>query len=32
VIFAVPLADIVLNWQEFTRKKLVRPKAQAKAA
>ena len=32
VIFAVPLADIVLNWQEFTRKKLLRPKAQAKAA
>lgn len=32
VAFAVPLADIVLNWQDFKRKKIVLPKARAKAA
>jgi uncharacterized membrane protein len=32
VIFAVPLADIVLNWQEFKHRKSERSKAAAKAA
>ncbi len=32
VIFAVPLADIVLNWREFKRGKITRGKAVAKAA
>lgn len=32
VIFAYPLADIVLNWQEFKRGRNVRAKAAAKAA
>jgi uncharacterized membrane protein len=32
VIFAVPLADIVLNWREFKRASINKPKAAAKAA
>jgi uncharacterized membrane protein len=32
VIFAVPLADIVLNWREFKRSKIAQGKAVAKAA
>ena len=32
VIFAVPLADIVLNWREFKRGKITQGKAVAKAA
>ncbi len=32
VIFAVPLADIVLNWREFKRAKITQTKAAAKAA
>ena len=32
VIFSVPLADIVLNWKEFKRAKIVQKKAAAKAA
>jgi uncharacterized membrane protein len=32
VIFAVPLADIVLNWREFKRGKITQGKASAKAA
>ncbi len=32
VIFAVPLADIVLNWREFGRPNIIKAKAAAKAA
>lgn len=32
VAFAVPLADVVLQWQDFKRKKIVRPKEKAMAA
>jgi len=32
VIFAVPLADIVLNWGEFTRARATKMKAAARAA
>ncbi len=32
VIFAVPLADIVLNWRDFKRGRIVQGKAAAKAA
>ena len=32
VIFAVPLADIVLNWREFKRAKIVQKKAASTAA
>ncbi len=32
VIFAVPLADIVLNWREFTRAKIVPKASRASAA
>jgi uncharacterized membrane protein len=32
VIFAVPLADIVLNWREFKRARITQSKAAAKAA
>jgi hypothetical protein len=32
VIFAVPPADIVLNWREFKRGKITQGKAVAKAA
>jgi uncharacterized membrane protein len=32
VIFALPLADIVLNWREFTRATITKSKAAAKAA
>ena len=32
VIFAVPLADIVLNWREFKRGNITQGKAAAKAA
>ena len=32
LIFAVPLADIVLQWQDFSRSKLARTKERAAAA
>jgi hypothetical protein len=32
VIFAVPLADVVLNWHDFKHAKTIHAKAAAKAA